>query len=728
MKSKMGLLSDLTQAWLLALLAVNASPALAGTWGLLASPSYENTPIKGVYFFPGDLKPDALITSKSDQPERDNNWNDQSPVGLAFRNQILTQIGSLGTNVIFAVYSGSYTDIHFTNTTEASFLAVFFTSQLTKGPLVVPSLEDSFQCKGHCSAGKQPDYNGPRDIGAPTRTAEDYIVHLVNAIVANGLQGKWAQIYDRSGIPRFAIQIPQATSESFLPGEDTQYFSALEGLQQKVWHRTHGIKIGFILTPVEDSKHYSIIQSNSNGIDHVADLSVCPSCLAVLPYFSELPRVHTECEDKVPNPFFRGFVDCNSLEGNAIGNLARLKKDRTKLWVNSGTPYYLDLDAGYDGHVVFNDRPPAGQRSVRTIWGETAYLYDAWRNAQSELKGHQGDGNRAPAGVVYNSWNGYTEASLALDSTHLAWDFKHRVPVCQSTDPCVQIGTEELGLPYQPVPSDSRAFLAETDFRDLRRRWLTDVFSVDPRLCDHYYYENGQRKFHVIGAICEKFTEKYGEYGPLGAPASDAHPLGNRTVEDFRNGQIYWNQDGAREVHGGIYAKFRTLLQNGRNLGAPVTDETGTPDGVGRFNHFEFGSIYWTPTTFGVAIWGPFRERWAALGWERGRLGYPTLDPTQSPGQPGWFARFQGGNMYARTNGAPAFEVWGGILAEYGRLGWEKSFLGYPLTGEQDSGRWCSSGRFNQFEHGFIDWCPGKNACAHHGDGHCADGRAKPNS
>jgi LGFP repeat len=91
---------------------------------------------------------------------------------------------------------------------------------------------------------------------------------------------------------------------------------------------------------------------------------------------------------------------------------------------------------------------------------------------------------------------------------------------------------------------------------------------------------------------------------------------------------------------------FKTLLKNGRNLGAPITDESTTPDGVGRFSHFEFRPIYWTATTLAVGIWGPFRDRWAALGWERGRLGYPTLEPTQSPGQPGWYARFQNGILF----------------------------------------------------------------------------------
>src|SRR5262249_13242029 len=157
-------------------------------------------------------------------------------------------IAALRANVIFAVYNGPYTDIHFVNNTEASFLAVFFTSNLINGPLVIPSLEDSFQCNGHCPEGRQPDFSAPRDIASGSTIAEDYIAHLVNAIVANGMQKKWAQIYDHSGAPRFAIQIPQATSLSISPGDDRSYIAALEHLQQRVLARTR-ISIGFVLTP-----------------------------------------------------------------------------------------------------------------------------------------------------------------------------------------------------------------------------------------------------------------------------------------------------------------------------------------------------------------------------------------------------------------------------------------------------------------------------------------------
>ena len=143
MKSEMGWPSRRTPASFIGLfLLAGASPAFAGTWGLLASPGYENQPVKAVYFFPGDLKPDALSTSISDKRQRDNNWNDTSPVGLAARNQIVAEIGALRANVIFAVYNGPYSDVHFVNNTEASFLAVFFASNLINGPLVVPSLED----------------------------------------------------------------------------------------------------------------------------------------------------------------------------------------------------------------------------------------------------------------------------------------------------------------------------------------------------------------------------------------------------------------------------------------------------------------------------------------------------------------------------------------------------------------------------------------------------------
>ncbi|MGY1841151.1 MULTISPECIES: LGFP repeat-containing protein [unclassified Modestobacter] len=96
-------------------------------------------------------------------------------------------------------------------------------------------------------------------------------------------------------------------------------------------------------------------------------------------------------------------------------------------------------------------------------------------------------------------------------------------------------------------------------------------------------------------------------------------------------------------MHGSIYQTWARFGWESGRLGFPLTDETGTPDGVGRFNHFEGGSVYWTPGTGAHQIEGAIRDRWAALGWERSYLGYPTSDEYPVPG--GRRSDFQGGSL-----------------------------------------------------------------------------------
>ena len=69
-----------------------------------------------------------------------------------------------------------------------------------------------------------------------------------------------------------------------------------------------------------------------------------------------------------------------------------------------------------------------------------------------------------------------------------------------------------------------------------------------------------------------------------------------------------------------VYAGYVAEARSDYGLGYPVTDESGTPDHVGRFNHFEGGSIYWTPQTGAHEVHGAIRALWASLGWERSGL------------------------------------------------------------------------------------------------------------
>src|SRR5664280_1181977 len=84
---------------------------------------------------------------------------------------------------------------------------------------------------------------------------------------------------------------------------------------------------------------------------------------------------------------------------------------------------------------------------------------------------------------------------------------------------------------------------------------------------------------------------------------------------------------GARVVRGEIHRRWAELGWERSPLGYPLTDELGTPDGRGRFNHFEGGSVYWSPASGGHVGYPQIRDRWAALGWETGLLGYPVSHP-----------------------------------------------------------------------------------------------------
>ena len=108
------------------------------------------------------------------------------------------------------------------------------------------------------------------------------------------------------------------------------------------------------------------------------------------------------------------------------------------------------------------------------------------------------------------------------------------------------------------------------------------------------------------------------EEGPL--------PDGRGTVRDFDNGSIYWSPEtGAYEVHGAIRDKYG---QTRKWIGYPTTDETGCPDGVGRFNHFEHGSIYWTPETGAHEVHGAIRD--SGRSWDGSGASSATRRPTST--------------------------------------------------------------------------------------------------
>jgi uncharacterized protein with LGFP repeats len=161
-------------------------------------------------------------------------------------------------------------------------------------------------------------------------------------------------------------------------------------------------------------------------------------------------------------------------------------------------------------------------------------------------------------------------------------------------------------------------------------------------------------------AIGDKHGQLGGDNGLLGLPVGDTTECPDRVgfFRHFRNGSIYFHPDlGAHEVHGAIRDKWASMGWERSFLGYPVTDETVTPDGVGRFNHFQGGSTFWTPATGAHELHGAIREKWASLGWERSYLGYPTSDEMDAPGDER-ISIFEGGSItWTADRGAIATRV-----------------------------------------------------------------------
>ncbi|MGR6579154.1 alpha/beta hydrolase-fold protein [Rhodococcus qingshengii] len=219
---------------------------------------------------------------------------------------------------------------------------------------------------------------------------------------------------------------------------------------------------------------------------------------------------------------------------------------------------------------------------------------------------------------------------------------------------------------------------------------------------------------NAIGVEVEK--PACGTSGEIGATAAangwigdcitPEYSVAGGLAQDFRNGRIYFTGGtGAQPVAGRIAGAYMNTGAAAGPLGFPRTPELGTPDGRGRFNHFQNGSIYWTPQTGAHPVSGDILAEWSAQGWEGGPLGYPTADEIATPGKPGKVQGFEIGAMYSSANGTHA--VLGMIMGKYGELGWENGWLGFPKSNEVPIK---DNGRFTEFEGGNIYWSPGTGA------------------
>ena len=207
------------------------------------------------------------------------------------------------------------------------------------------------------------------------------------------------------------------------------------------------------------------------------------------------------------------------------------------------------------------------------------------------------------------------------------------------------------------------------------------------------------------------YYNKLGGQSAFGVPTSALISDAAGSERSYQGGNIYYSPTtGAHAVHGAILAEYLRMGGPGGVLGFPTTDETGAPDGIGRYNQFAGtggASIYWTPKTGAHEVQGLIRAHWSQLSWERGMLGYPITDEraTKTPG--GRYNNFQGGSMtwFPATG---THEVNGAIKIRWQALGADAGRLGFATSDEYS----VAGGRRSNFQHGTITWMAKTNSLA----------------
>lgn len=204
----------------------------------------------------------------------------------------------------------------------------------------------------------------------------------------------------------------------------------------------------------------------------------------------------------------------------------------------------------------------------------------------------------------------------------------------------------------------------------------------------------------------ETFTADGGAYNDLYRNVCSTAEV--HVLSCARHGTIAHSaQTGAHYIEGAAHSRWLELGGVDGLLGYPATEETSTTDANGNPGSYlrfrkdgRAASLYWTSSTGSVAVHGPIHQRWAEFGYEKGGLGFPRIGVTATPDGIGRYVHFAGDASIYWTPGTGAWQVRGAIRQKWASLGWERSYLGYPITDEFA----ISGGRRSLFESGRIDY------------------------
>lgn len=355
----------------------------ATIWGRLANAGYVDQRITATLFFSGqaldgtnpyqcDPSPGSNLSLYTIHPtdNRHLQWSDQQ----VNRDFALGEMIEAGINVVNMSSWGEDFLGCIWNTSGVAPMQTspqshdeLFTSATNKPLLIMPFIESRSDWQFYEEFPTTLD-------GQVAPGTVSQIVNLVNRYLINATHpewaDKWAKAYDRNGEARYGVIIIHAGSNRLEATDHAAYAAGFDAVANEVLQRT-GIKVGFFIDALPEGSY-------APGVFKPTPEETGPHLLttnAFLGIESFIPEVWTSHVD-----------DTSRLQW---------KRDYSQRWFQTGVPFVQDVSPGYDAHLVFGSSP----------FGYT----EQWR---SELSNMVMDYGRT--GMVFNSWNGYTEGMATM--------------------------------------------------------------------------------------------------------------------------------------------------------------------------------------------------------------------------------------------------------------------------------------------------------------------------
>jgi len=397
--------------WRLTLLFVVISmnlPAHAQTWGRLANPGFENQRIKATYFFAGQAydgtnpsdcncgpscPPCTIPGCPAGSPQfytirpldgAHLKWS-ESPV---YRDVALNQMVQARINVVnMSSWGADFLPCAAWAVRAAPMQTSprshdqLFAAALGKSLLIIPFLEgrgNDFPWSFRDEFPQTPD-------GKPAPGTISQIVNLIDRYLKEPddpeWPSKWARVYDQNGEERYAVGILGASSNRLGSGDHDAFAAGFDAVAKAVFDQTGGeqnggVKVGFFIDALPPG-------TNAPGVFK-------PSSEFTGPKLREIESLlGIECF--IPEIWIGSF---DTVE------VINWKRNFSRGWFETEIPFIMDVSPGYDGHLVFG--------------ASTAHRYGftfEWLCQLAQMVKGYGE-----TGIVFNSWNGYTEAMVAVPS------------------------------------------------------------------------------------------------------------------------------------------------------------------------------------------------------------------------------------------------------------------------------------------------------------------------